>query len=437
MTFFASAEPWTELDPGTRARAHATEQERRRGLLAAADPAAREGLAAHLVLAADQFLIRPAGRAGDAAVRDDACTVIAGYHWFTDWGRDTMISLEGLTLVTGRTREARAILRTFADVVRDGLIPNLFPEHGHEGLYHTADATLWFFHAIDRYVRATGDREMLRALLPKLVDIIDRHVAGTRFAIQMTPDGLLSQGAPGYALTWMDAKLGDWVITPRRGKAVEINALWYNALTLLAAWLEAERGAPAAAPYLAYAERARASFNQRFWYEAGGYLYDVVDGDRDDASFRPNQILAVSLPHAVLDPSRWARVLEQVQARLLTPYGLRSLGPGDPEYHPQDFGDLRARDLAYHQGTVWAWLLGPWIDASIKVHGHADGVRAHLEGFAHHLTEAGVGSISEIFDAQSPFSPRGCVAQAWSVAEVLRCLVRTSQARDPAPESPG
>ncbi len=436
-TFFASAEPWTALEPATRAASRGTEEERRRQLLVAAHPAAREGLAAHLVLAADQFLVTPSARADDAAIREDACTVIAGYHWFTDWGRDTMISLEGLTLVTGRSAEARSILRTFADAIRDGLIPNLYPEHGHEGLYHTADATLWFFHAIDRYVDATGDRETLRLLLPKLIDIIDRHVAGTRFSIGVAPDGLLSQGAPGYALTWMDAKVGDLVVTPRRGKAVEINALWYNALCLLGGWLETERGAAAAAPYRAHAARAYAAFNDRFWYEPGGHLYDVVDGlHGDDASFRPNQILAVSLPNSILDPSRWERVLERVQALLLTPFGLRSLSPGDPDYHAKYFGELLARDLAYHQGTVWAWLVGPWIDASMKVHGHAHAARELLHGFARHLTEAGVGSISEIFDAEAPFAPRGCIAQAWSVAEVLRCLVRTSQATRASAEAP-
>ena len=436
-TFFASVEPWAALEPEARAAARAAEEGRRRRLVAAAHPQAREGLAAHLVIAADQFLVAPAARAEDAATRDDACTVIAGYHWFTDWGRDTMISLEGLTLVTGRATEARAILRTFADAVRDGLIPNLYPEHGHEGLYHTADATLWFFHAIDRYVRATGDRETLQVLLPRLVDIVDRHLAGTRFAIGVAADGLLSQGAPGYALTWMDAKVGDLVVTPRRGKAVEINALWYNALCLLADWLEVERDAQAAAPYRAHAKRAYASFNERFWYEAGGYLYDVVDGVRgDDASLRPNQILAISLLHPILDPPRWSRVLQQVQSRLLSPFGLRSLAPGDPDYHPKYFGDLRARDLAYHQGTVWAWLVGPWVDASIKVNGHANEARAILEGFAGHLTEAGMGTISEIFDAEAPFSPRGCIAQAWSVAEVLRCLVRTSPLAVASPGSP-
>jgi predicted glycogen debranching enzyme len=430
VTFFGSSEPWTALAPTVRIHARSTEETRRRQLLAAAHPAAREGLAAHLVIAADQFLVAPAARADDAATRRDAesaGTVIAGYHWFTDWGRDTMISLEGLTLVTGRSLEARAILRTFADAVRDGLIPNLYPEHGSEGLYHTADATLWFFHAIDRYVSITGDRETLRLLLPRLVEIIDRHVAGTRFSIGVAPDGLLSQGASGYALTWMDAKVADLVVTPRRGKAVEINALWYNALRLIARWLDEERGDEAGAAYRARAQRAYDAFNERFWYEAGGYLYDVIDGESgDDPSFRPNQLLAVSLPHAVLDPSRWGKVLDQVQSRLLSPFGLRSLAPGEPRYQAKYFGALRARDLAYHQGTVWAWLVGPFIDASMKVRGHAGPARELLEAFARHLGEAGVGSISEIFDAEAPFTPRGCIAQAWSVAEVLRCLVLTS-----------
>jgi predicted glycogen debranching enzyme len=430
VTFFGSSEPWTALAPTVRTHARSTEETRRRQLLAAAHPAAREGLAAHLVIAADQFLVAPAARADDAATRRDAesaGTVIAGYHWFTDWGRDTMISLEGLTLVTGRSLEARAILRTFADAVRDGLIPNLYPEHGSEGLYHTADATLWFFHAIDRYVSITGDRETLRLLLPRLSEIIDRHVAGTRFSIGVAPDGLLSQGASGYALTWMDAKVADLVVTPRRGKAVEINALWYNALRLIARWLDEERSDEAGAAYRARAQRAYDAFNERFWYEAGGYLYDVIDGESgDDPSFRPNQLLAVSLPHAVLDPSRWGKVLDQVQSRLLSPFGLRSLAPGESRYQAKYFGALRARDLAYHQGTVWAWLVGPFIDASMKVRGHAGPARELLEAFARHLGEAGVGSISEIFDAEAPFTPRGCIAQAWSVAEVLRCLVLTS-----------
>jgi glycogen debranching enzyme len=440
-TVTASAEAWSRFEMLPPEKSLDAENDRRSRLLAAAHPKARDGLAGELVLAADQFLIAPAARADDAPasrtggarpsmppLSDGARTVIAGYHWFTDWGRDTMISLEGLTLVTGRAKEAASVLHTFADAIRDGLIPNLFPEHDRDGLYHTADATLWFFHAIDRYLAYTGDHAMLVELLPKLVEIAEKHVAGTRFNIGVDPrDGLLSQGAPGYALTWMDAKVGDFVVTPRRGKAVEINALWYNALRLLTEWVRQERGGDAARPWADLAERAFGSFNRRFWYEAGGYLYDIVDGERgDDASFRPNQILTISLRYPVLDPARWTHVLDEVQRRLLTPVGLRSLAPGDPNYKARYFGDLRSRDLAYHQGTVWAWLIGPMVDAWMKVHGDRGQARALLAGFDAHISEAGVGSISEIFDADAPYLPRGCIAQAWSVAEVLRCLVATS-----------
>ena len=281
-----------------------------------------------------------------------------------------MISLEGLTLVTGRQVEAGYILRTFSHYIRDGLIPNLFPEHQRQGLYHTADATLWYFHAVDRYLAGTNDRETLRFLLPKLKDIVDHHIQGTRFGIGVDPaDGLLREGAVGYQLTWMDAKVGDWVVTPRRGKAVEINALWYNALRLLEGWVRAEEGNDAAAQLAAHAERARRSFNSRFWYEEGGYLYDVVDGEAgDDPACRPNQIFAISLANPVLERARWAPVLDIVKERLLTPVGLRSLAPGHPDYKSKYYGDLRARDAAYHQGTVWAWLIGPFIDAWLKVH---------------------------------------------------------------------
>jgi predicted glycogen debranching enzyme len=429
-TFGASSDSTAALSAPSFDATRLAEIARRRQLLASATAAAREGLAADLVLAADQFLVTPQrseAAASGAPMSDDARTVIAGYHWFTDWGRDTMISLEGLTLVTGRAKEAEYILRTFANYERDGLIPNLFPEHGSEGLYHTADATLWFFHAIDRYLEYTKDLETLRFLLPKLEEIVQRHLSGTRFAIGVDArDGLLSQGAPGYALTWMDAKVGDLVVTPRRGKAVEINALWYNAVCLLAEWVRGERGDPAAQRYRDLAKQTWTSFNSRFWYEAGGYLYDIVDGENgDDWSFRPNQILAISLRYPVLDPSRWARIVDQVKERLATPVGLRSLTPDHPDYRSKYFGDLRARDLAYHQGTVWAWLIGPLVDAWVKTHGDVQTARRLLDGFAPHLAEAGVGSISEIFDATSPFTPRGCIAQAWSVAEVLRCLVKT------------
>ncbi|MGE5353278.1 MAG: amylo-alpha-1,6-glucosidase [Acidobacteriota bacterium] len=431
-TLVASTEVWQTIQALQPKEAMDAEKERRRRLIEAACPETQDPSISEFVLAADQFIITPAGRVEDAARArasgDEVRTVIAGYHWFTDWGRDTMISLEGLTLATGRHNEAGWILRTFAHYVKDGLIPNLFPEGENQGLYHTADATLWFFHAIDRYVSLTDDRETLRRILPKLKSIIDYHIRGTRFNIGVDPkDGLLKQGQEGYQLTWMDAKVGDWVVTPRRGKAVEINALWYNALCLMEGWLREMEGEEAAGQVKEYAQRARDSFNKRFWYEQGGYLYDVVDGEKgDDSSCRPNQVFAISLPNPVLNQDKWEPVMQVVQERLLTPMGLRSLAPGNPDYKPKYFGDLRARDAAYHQGTVWAWLIGPFIDAWLKLDGHdTKGARRFLEGFNHHLNEACVGSISEIFDAEQPFTPRGCIAQAWSVAEVLRCLVKT------------
>ena len=432
LTLVLSTEPWesvTALSPEEAARA---ERQRRRRLVAQADERIRSGIGRELVFAADQFVIEPAGRAEEAvrahAAGDEVRTVIAGYHWFTDWGRDTMIALEGLTLVTGRSAEAGNILRTFARHMRDGLIPNLFPEASREGLYHTADATLWFFHAVGRYLRATGDRETLRILLPSLRASIDAHLAGTRFGIAVDPDdGLLRQGAEGYQLTWMDAKVGDWVVTPRRGKAVEINALWYNALRLMEGWLREEGDEAAASTVGGHAARARAAFNERFWFAAGEHLYDVVDGPHgDDSCCRPNQLLAVSLPHAVLDEARWAAVLDVVERRLLTPVGLRSLAPGERDYKPQYYGDLRARDAAYHQGTVWGWLIGPFVDAWLRVHpADTTAARQFLAGFSDALGTACLGTLAEIFDAEAPFAPRGCVAQAWSVAEVLRALACT------------
>ncbi len=425
-----STEAWHAIDALTPAEALEAEQARRRHLIAAAHPALRQGLAAELVLAADQFLIAPVTRVADEARAhaegEEAATVVAGYPWFTDWGRDTMISLEGLTLVTGRHAEARRCLRTFAHHCRDGLIPNMFPEGEQEGLYHTADATLWFFHAVDRYLATTGDRSLLQHLMPTLEDIIDHHVRGTRFGIGVDPeDGLLRQGAQGYQLTWMDAKVDGWVVTPRRGKAVEINALFYNALRLLEGWLAEERGGDAASRVRQLADRHRASFGRRFWSEREGHLIDVVDGEEgDDHALRPNQILAIALRHPVLDPARWREVVDVVQRELVTPVGLRSLGRRHPDYRTHYDGDLRARDAAYHQGTVWGWLIGPFVDSFRKAYpDHPEETRALLQGFAPHLDEACLGSISEIFDAEAPFHPRGCHAQAWSVAEVLRCLV--------------
>jgi predicted glycogen debranching enzyme len=433
VTLAASTEPWTSLLALQVEAAQTAERARRQQLLVAAHPDARTATAAELVLAASQFIISPAGRAADStrarALGDEERSVIAGYHWFTDWGRDTMISLEGLTLTTGRHVEAAWILRAFARVIRDGLIPNLFPEGEQEGLYHTADATLWFFHALDRYLEATQDRPTLELLLPKLLDIVEHHRRGTHFGISVDPhDGLLRQGQEGYQLTWMDAKVDDWVVTPRRGKAVEINALWYNALRLLEGWGRETLGEQVAAELATAADQARRSFNERFWYAEGGHLYDTIDGPQGhDPSCRPNQVVALSLRHPILDRSRWEPVITTVRRRLLTPVGLRSLAPDHANYKPRYFGDLRARDAAYHQGTVWPWLIGPFIDAWLRVYPtDRAGARGFLEGFVPHLGEACLGTVSEIFDAEPPFTPRGCVSQAWSVAETLRCWVKTA-----------
>ena len=435
-----STEEWERVQALTASEALIAERERRRRLLQAAPQPAQQGFAAELVLAADQFLITPIGRTADQvrahAVGDELRSVIAGYHWFTDWGRDTMISLEGLTLCTGRWREAEYILRSFSGYIRHGLIPNLFPEGKTLGLYHTADATLWFFHAVDRYVETTGDVEMLEFLLPKLIDIIRWHLRGTDFGIGADPsDGLLRQGAVGYQLTWMDAKVEDWVVTPRRGKAVEINALWYNALRLAADWMDRmEVRGEDLDQFKAQADLAFASFQRRFWNEKENCLYDVVDspmekdgqlvGSYDDPSIRPNQVIALALKYPVLTEERWKPVLEVVKRELLTPMGLRSLAPGDKNYNAKYDGDLRKRDAAYHQGTVWAWLIGPFCTAWRRAFPlDAASVGSFLRGFEEHMNEDGIGTISEIFDADPPFTPRGCMTQAWSVAEVLRSLL--------------
>jgi predicted glycogen debranching enzyme len=434
-TLVASTESFETMNVMAPTRALDAERRRRQRLIAHAPPEAQDGVAAELVLAADQFIITPAGRTDEVArahaYGDEVRTVIAGYHWFTDWGRDTMISLEGLTLVTGRHVEAGYILRTFAHYVRDGLIPNMFPEREKEGLYHTADATLWFFHAVQRYVDHTHDRLTLSLLYPTLEEIVECHVRGARFGIRVDErDGLLTQGAAGYQLTWMDAKVDDWVVTPRRGKAVEINALWFNALKLMERWAGEHGGR--AAEYRERAERAERSFNDRFWSPDLGYLFDIVDVDNvpgtTDAKCRPNQVLAISLPNSVLARERWAPVMRVVRDRLLTPVGLRSLAPGDAEYKARYFGDLRARDAAYHQGTVWGWLVGPFVDAWLKLYpDDREGARHAIEGFIPHLDDGCVGSVSEVFDAESPFAQRGCIAQAWSVAEVLRVWVKLAQ----------
>ena len=372
-----------------------------------------------LILAADQFIVdRGAGK-----------TVIAGYPWFSDWGRDTMIALPGLTLATKRPEIARSIILEFAKHISEGMIPNRFPDKGETPDYNTVDATLWFFEAIRSYVEATGDYEMIRVeLYEKLAGIIDTHVAGTRYNIHVDSDGLLYAGETGTQLTWMDAKIGDWVVTPRIGKPVEIQALWHNALCIMESLAERFGDAERQAGYLEMATIARDRFNGQFWNDAESCLYDVIDGDEKDGSVRPNQIFAVSLTHAMLDAKRSRAVVKKVEAELLTPVGLRSLSPKDPRYVPVYIGSPHDRDAAYHQGTVWGWLIGHFVDAYRKV--HSKDVRAEkrideiLAGLREHLGSAAVGQVSEIFDGDPPHTPRGCPAQAWSVAELLRVLTQ-------------
>jgi predicted glycogen debranching enzyme len=360
--------------------------------------------------------------------RGDQKTVIAGYHWFSDWGRDTMIALPGLTLPTKRYEVARSILRTFAQHVDRGMLPNRFPDEGETPEYNTVDATLWFFEAIRAYLAYTDDLEFIREnLYGVLTDIISWHVRGTRYGIKVDPSGLLNSGEPGVQLTWMDAKVGDWVVTPRRGKAVEIQALWYNALCIMENLAKKLGDKSGRKRFDSMAALTKWSFNRLLWNEKGGYLYDVVNGGPPDASIRPNQIFAVSLPHTMLSPERGRAVVETVQQHLLTPYGLRSLAPSDPQYRGRYTGGPESRDGAYHQGTVWPWLMGPFITAYIKVGGSNGSARRQAEnwlsGIRDHLAEAGLGHISEIFEGDPPHRPCGCIAQAWSVAEVLRATV--------------
>jgi predicted glycogen debranching enzyme len=432
LVFIASTENWNTILNFPPEEILINEIKRRQELIKKNNNTGRNAITNDLIFAADQFIITPASRARNEIEHvlqgEQVKTIIAGYHWFTDWGRDTMISLEGLTLVTGRYSHAKWILRTFANYVQDGLIPNLFPEGKEGGLYHTADASLWFFHALSRYLDYTKDTETLDIIFPRLKEIIDAHIKGTKFGIRVDPaDGLLIQGEEGYQLTWMDAKVENWVVTPRRGKAVEINALWYNALCLFVNWLGTKEGETSAEDYKLLLNKCRESFNNRFWYSEGNYLYDIVDGESgDDNTLRPNQVFAVSLPNPILNKEKWESVLSVVKEKLLTPVGLRSLAPGHKDYKEKYFGDLRARDAAYHQGTVWAWLIGPFIDAWMKTYPEdKTNPGVFLKGFDKHLCEACVGSISEIFDAEAPFTARGCIAQAWSVAEVLRCYAKS------------
>ncbi|WP_374688665.1 amylo-alpha-1,6-glucosidase [Promineifilum sp.] len=368
-----------------------------------------------LALAADQFIVsRPT--AADPAGK----SIIAGYHWFSDWGRDTMIALPGLTLTTGRPEVAASILRTYAQFVDQGMLPNRFPDAGETPEYNTVDATLWYFHALREYVAATGDTALLRELYPTLVDIIAWHLRGTRYGIRADEgDGLLHAGEAGIQLTWMDVKIDDWVVTPRTGKAVEINALWYNALRFMEEF--AGQLGEDGRRYADLAARAEKGF-ERFWSANLGYCHDVLDTPNGgpDSSLRPNQLLAVSLPHSPLTAEQQRSVVDACARHLLTAHGLRSLSPDDKAYIGQYGGDRRKRDGAYHQGTVWGWLIGPFIAAHLRVYGDVAEARSYLSPLLQHLVDHGIGSISEIFEGDAPFEPRGCIAQAWSVAEALR-----------------
>ncbi len=392
----------------------AAERARHADLIAQAEMQSDYDWVQQLVLAADQFIVR----------RDAGQTVIAGYHWFGDWGRDTMIALPGLTLTPGRPEIAAAILRTFARYVSEGMLPNRFPDEGEQPEYNTVDATLWYFHALEQYTEASGDETVVRELFPILEDIIGWHLRGTRYQIHLDPaDGLIYAGQPGVQLTWMDAKVEDWVVTPRIGKPVEINALWINALRVMEALCQKLKLKPQHA-YAELAAKASASF-QKFWYSEGGYLYDVLDtASGADASLRPNQLFAISLPHGPLaDPGQKARarlVVDKCAEQLVTSYGLRSLAPTHPDYTGTFTGDRWARDGAYHQGTVWGWLIGPFVEAHYKVYGDVYAARSFLTPFEQHLADFGLGSIAEVFEGDPPFVARGCMAQAWSVAEVLR-----------------
>ena len=393
------------------------EAKRRRAVLATSP--SDDQLVQALVAAADQFIV----------ARGDQKTVIAGYHWFSDWGRDTMVALPGLALVTGRTDVARSILLEFAHHVDRGMLPNRFPDAGEQPEYNTVDATLWFFEAVRSLAEHGDTLKFIRAdLYDVLTDIVAWHARGTRYGIRVDDDGLLASGEPGVQLTWMDAKVGDWVVTPRYGKAVEIQALWYNALCVMERLAKEFGDRDGRTRYADMATRAKQSFNRVFWNEEAGCLYDVVDGDARDGSIRPNQIFAVSLTHTMLPRQKARRVVEVVERDLLTPYGLRSLAPNDPRYRGRYEGDQRSRDGAYHQGTVWPWLMGTFITAYLKVNGRSKKSRERasqwLAAFREHLSDAGLGQVSEIFDGDAPHRPRGCIAQAWSVAELLRVAVQ-------------
>lgn len=372
-----------------------------------------------LTQAADAFIVKR---------KDNLSTIIAGYPWFTDWGRDTMIALPGLTLVTKRFNEARNILAAFAEVCDQGMIPNRFPDHGETPDYNSVDATLWYVHAIDRYLAYTGDIDFVRETLwPTIKEIITWFNKGTRYNIHVDADGLLYAGEPGVQLTWMDAKVDDWVVTPREGKPVEINALWYNALCVAKDLAEKFDDPKLAAEYAGFAQKVADQFPNAFWNPQTGCLFDCIGPHGPDPAIRPNQVFALSLPHRMLSEEQEKSILTVIQRDLLTPYGLRSLSPLDPAYVGNYGGGPHSRDGSYHQGTVWGWLIGAFVTAWVRVNKNSPAVhhtaQRFLDPLRKHLQDYGLGQISEIFDGDPPHTPRGCYAQAWSVAETLRAYV--------------
>lgn len=401
-------------DPGEKNAFYLfTEEEKRRRELLPADT--KSELIQQLTLAADQFIVR----------RDeDLKTIIAGYHWFTDWGRDTMISLPGLCLATGRFNDAKKILSAFAKSLSLGMLPNRFQDKDAEPEYNNVDGTLWYFIAIDKYLKATGDKEfVINQLVPVLREIIDWHLRGTRYNIHVDKDGLLYAGEEGQQLTWMDARIGNWVVTPRMGKPVEIQALWYSALRIYSKLLLLDKQQEEAARIENMAASAKSSFEALYWWETADCLYDSInEHGMPVAEMRPNQLFAISLPYPLIDGDRAKKILAAVASNLYTPVGLRSVDQLNPQYVPVYGGDMYHRDAAYHQGTVWSWLLGPFVDAIMITSNNREHATNVIRDFAYHLNEGCIGTVSEIFDAEPPHHPRGCAAQAWGVAEVLRVI---------------
>ncbi|PSB27537.1 glycogen debranching protein [Stenomitos frigidus ULC18] len=422
LTLIASTERKLERDGETALKLRRAYEHKLLGLWHSNRPVDNRDIPAfanQLVLAADQFIVQRS-----TPEEPHGKTIIAGYPWFSDWGRDTMISLPGLTLATGRPEIAQSILRTYARHVDQGMLPNRFPDAGERPEYNTVDATLWFFEAVRAYYGVTEDDDLVQELFPVLADIVDWHCRGTRYNIHLdSADGLLYAGETGVQLTWMDAKVGDWVVTPRIGKPIEVNALWYNALRTMAK-LARIVGKPHQ-EYEAMADRILARFT-RFWHPELGYCYDVLDGpDGDDASLRPNQLFAVSLPESPLTAAQQKGVVDTCGRALLTSHGLRSLDPNHPDYRGTYGGDQRQRDGAYHQGTVWGWLIGPFVLAHLRVYGDPVKARQFLEPMASQFYTHGIGNLSEIFDGDAPMKPQGCIAQAWTIAEVLRAWLAT------------